>query len=181
MAKSLADQLLKAGLVDKKSVSKAKQEKRKQTKQVLKGHAEADTETAARLHQQKQEKIERDRQLNETRVAAERAKAIKAQVRQMLEQSQQSVQGDVRFNYTDARTRKIKQMYVSADAQERLARGQLVICADDERYVVVPRNVADKVAERFPEAIIFCAAEKTTQMDEDDPYKDFPIPDDLMW
>ncbi|WLD58834.1 DUF2058 domain-containing protein [Salinispirillum sp. LH 10-3-1] len=181
MAKSLADQLLGAGLVDKKKVKQAKQEKRIQTKQVLKGHLEADTSSQERLAQQRAEKAERDRQLNEQRVAEERAKAIRAQVKQMLQQSKQVVAGDVRFSFTDARTRKIKQMYVTAAIQEQLARGQLVICADNDSYVVVPRNVADKVAERAPDVVIFVAEPSAQQLDEDDPYKDFPIPDDLMW
>lgn len=181
MAKSLAEQLLGAGLVDKKKVKQAKQEKRKQTKQVLKGHAEADTSSQERLAQQRAKKAERDRQLNEQRVAEERAKAIRAQVRQMLQQSKQVVAGEVRFSYTDPRNRKIKQMYVTAEIQDQLARGKLAICADDETYVVVPRNVADKIAERVPEAVIFIAEPKANQVDEDDPYKDFPIPDDLMW
>ena len=78
-------------------------------------------------------------------------------------------------------SRKIKQMYVSAAVQEQLARGQLAICADDESFVLVPRVVADKIAERDASVIIFLADPQKQALAEDDPYKDFPIPDDLMW
>ena len=57
MAKSLADQLLKAGLVDQKKVKNAQKEQRKQSKQPKqkKGAATVD-ETQARLAQQRAEK-----------------------------------------------------------------------------------------------------------------------------
>ena len=45
----------------------------------------------------------------------------------------------------------------------------------------MPRNIADKIAERFEEAVIFLADYKNDIPAEDDPYKDYPIPDDLMW
>ncbi len=180
MAKSLADQLLGAGLVDKQKAKKIQQEKRKQSKQQKKGQTPED-DTKARLAQQQAEKAERDRQLNRERKAAEEAKAARAQASQMLQQHRQPVDGEVGFNFTDPRINKIKRVFVSEKAQHQLANGTLAICADDDRYVVVPRATADKVAERFPEALVFLADPSNDQPDEDDPYKDFPIPDDLMW
>jgi uncharacterized protein len=72
-------------------------------------------------------------------------------------------------------------MYVSKKVQDQLAAGLLAICADDERYVLVPRNIADKIAERFADAVIFLADRATDANVDDDPYKDYPVPDDLMW
>lgn len=180
MAKSLADQLLNAGLVDKKKAKQAEQEKRKQSRQQKKGQAEPD-ETQQRLARERAEKAERDRELNRQRQEAEQAKAVRAQVRQMLEQSAVRAEGEVRFSFTDGRINKIKQLYVNETAQAQLAKGRLAICADEERYFLVPRNVADKIAERVAEAVIFVADAQAAEPDEDDPYKDFPIPDDLMW
>ncbi|PTY35767.1 hypothetical protein BGP77_00085 [Saccharospirillum sp. MSK14-1] len=180
MAKSLADQLLNAGLVDKKKAKQAEQQKRKTSRQQQKGKAEPD-ETQQRLAKERAEKAERDRELNRQRQHAEQAKALRAQAWQMLRQSEVSASGEVRFSFTDPRVNKIKQLYVDETAQAQLAKGRLAICADDERFYVVPRNVADKVAERFADAVIFIADTKAVEPDEDDPYKDFPIPDDLMW
>ncbi len=177
MGKSLADQLLGAGLVDKKKIDKARKEKRKQDKK----RAGAPDETQQRLQQQRAEQIERDRLLNMKRQEEDHTRAIKAQVKQMLQQSRQKADGDIRYSFTDPRSRKIKQMYVSAAVQEQLARGQLAICADDESFVLVPRVVADKIAERDASVIIFLADPQKQALAEDDPYKDFPIPDDLMW
>jgi len=180
MAKSLADQLLNAGLVDKQKAKKAEQQKRKESRQQKKGKAEPD-ETQQRLARERAEKAERDRELNRQRQQAEQSKALRAQAWQMLRQSEVATSGEVRFSFTDPRVNKIKQLYVDETAQVQLAKGRLAICADDERYYLVPRNVADKVAERFADAVIFIADNQASEPDEDDPYKDFPIPDDLMW
>ncbi|MCH8551011.1 MAG: DUF2058 domain-containing protein [Natronospirillum sp.] len=180
MAKSLADQLKSAGLVDDKKAKQIQQEKRKQKKQQFKGQA-AEDDTRARLQKQKQEKAERDRQLNQERRAAEDARAMQAQAAQMLQHNRQPVDGEVRFNFTDPRINKIKRLYVTSEIQDQLAKGRLAICADGDQYVVVPKAIAEKVAERFPEALISLADPKANEVDEDDPYKDFPIPDDLMW
>ncbi|HBN14204.1 MAG TPA: DUF2058 domain-containing protein [Pseudohongiella sp.] len=182
MPKSLADQLLKAGLVDQKKVKQAQKEQRQQNKQPKqKKGAAAPNDTQLRIEQQRAEKAERDRQLNLQRVEAERQKAMRAQVKQMLEHSGIKTDGEVRFNFTDPNSKKIKQVYVSQKQQDQLAAGLLAICSDGSRYVVVPATIADKIAERFAEAVIFRADQSTDATHDDDPYKDYPIPDDLMW
>ncbi len=181
MGKSLADQLLGAGLVDEKKAKKIKKEKRKQDKQVPKGALSEAEERRARLQREREAAAERDRERNRQRVAAEEAKARRAQVRQMLQQHGQPVDGEIRFNFVDPRSNKVKQLYVNTEAQNHLARGNLAICAHGDDYTVVPANVAAKIAERVAEALIFRATPDASQPDEDDPYKDYPIPDDLMW
>lgn len=180
MSKSLADQLLNAGLVDKKKAKQAQHEKRKQAKQQRNDNS-ADADTQARLQQERAEKAERDRQLNRERQEAEAARAAKAQVEQMIEQGRLDVKGEVRFNFTDHRINKIKRLYVNDSVQQQLASGKLAICALKDDYAVVPTDVAAKVADRDESAIVFKADPKDNQPDEDDPYKDFQIPDDLMW
>ncbi|MDT8428806.1 MAG: DUF2058 domain-containing protein [Pseudomonadales bacterium] len=177
MAKSLTEQLLGAGLVDKKKVDKARKEKRKEKKSA--GSVAADTQ--ARLQQERAQQIARDRELNQQRLEQERARAIAAQVKQMLQHSAQRADGDIRFSFTDPRSNKIKQLYVDVNVQNQLARGQLAICVEGDNYVLVPRVVADKIRERQPQAVIFLAEPNQEVPAEDDPYRDFPIPDDLMW
>ncbi|WP_210450506.1 DUF2058 family protein, partial [Pantoea ananatis] len=41
--------------------------------------------------------------------------------------------------------------------------------------------VADKIAQRDAESIVLNSALSQEEQDEDDPYADFKIPDDLMW
>jgi uncharacterized protein YaiL (DUF2058 family) len=44
----------------------------------------------------------------------------------------------------------------------------------------VPRVIADKIAERAPESVVRVNKVEAAA-DEDDPYKDFKIPDDFDW
>lgn len=181
MAKSLSDQLMKAGLVDKNAAKKAEREKRKQSMHQHKGPTDADLEKQARLQREREAKAERDRDLNRQRQEAEQAREMKAQAAQMLAQNALSLEGDIRFSFTDARINKIKQLYVNQEVQEQLARGRVAICSVDERYLIVAKAVAEKIAQRFSEAVIFLAEPDANEPDEDDPYADFVVPDDLMW
>lgn len=181
MGKSLADQLLGAGLVDDKKVKKVKQEKRKTKKMIRSGVDVASDDSAERIAAERAAQVERDRELNRARKAAEDAKALRAQAMQMLQQHKQEHDGDIRFNFVDPSDNKVRNLLVNATVQNHLAKGNLAICQANEGFVVVPRNIADKVAERFKDAVVFIASHDTEQVAEDDPYKDYQIPDDLMW
>ena len=184
MAGSFADQLLKAGLVDKKTVHKSKKQKQQHSKLERKGNIAADFSDVERLAAEKEAKIERDRQLNLQRLQVQHEKEYRVQVSQLLLQHRiRTDGGEVKYHYTDAHTQKIKSLYVTALQQEQLARGIIAICCDDKGAFLVPRIIADKAFERFPPAVSYVAVETTAQAedDEDDPYKDYQIPDDLMW
>ena len=45
---------------------------------------------------------------------------------------------------------------------------------------LVPRVIADKIAERDA-SLVVRVARTSTEVDADDPYAAFQIPDDLMW
>jgi uncharacterized protein YaiL (DUF2058 family) len=58
--------------------------------------------------------------------------------------------------------------------------GRLAIVRHAGATELVPRVIADKIAER--DASIVVRVNKTsTEVDADDPYAAFQIPDDLMW
>jgi uncharacterized protein YaiL (DUF2058 family) len=80
---SLQDQLLKAGLADEKKARAVRNEKRKQRKQQPKGTTQIN-ETEVRARQAREEKAERDRQLNLQRQQEADKKAIQAQIRQLV-------------------------------------------------------------------------------------------------
>ena len=184
MGKSLADQLLGAGLVDEKKLKKAKQEKRKAKKLAKSGVAVATDDAAGRIKAERDAQAQRDRELNQQRQAVEQEKALRAQAMQMLDQHQQPHDGDITFNFVDPRSNKVKNLQVDSHIQNHLAKGNLAICAwqdKQEKYVIVPKNIADKVAERFADAVIYVADQTVAEIAEDDPYKDYQIPDDLMW
>jgi len=179
---SLQDQLLKAGLVDEKKVKKANKDKRKEQKQQHNSKDALVDEVKAAAVQARAEKAERDRRLNEQRKAENERKAVAAQIRQLIEMNSQS-KGDSRgdllgYNFTDGR--KVKKIYVSAAVQQQLAKGRLAIVKQDDQYKLVPAAVADKIMQRDRSCVLSLQA-ATPAVDEDDPYKDYQIPDDLMW
>lgn len=64
----------------------------------------------------------------------------------------------------------------------RLAIARLVINNGGEcEYAIIPASVADKIAQRDADSIVVNSALSQEEQDEDDPYADFKVPDDLMW
>lgn len=179
MANSLKDQLLKAGLVDTRKISRVVKEKKKQEKQQRKHKIE--TVDEAKLNAQKalQEKVERDRQLNFERDEQARHKAIVAQIKQLIEVSRLSREGaEIAYNFTDGV--KIKKILVTPSMLEQLSNGRLAVVVFDEQYSVVPKSVAEKIKLRDEKYVVVSNVLQQTD-DADDPYAEYKIPDDLMW
>jgi len=181
MAKSLQEQLLAAGVVKK---NKAKALRRAQSNQA-RGVTTAEAEEAKRLAEQtRQEKVERDKALNQARDEQAKQKAIKAQIVQLIEAHQVSTGGgDIGYQFADGK--HIKKLYVTGKIQTQLVNGVLAIVktpdATDERYYLLPRAVAEKIAQRDDSLIVALNTHAPEQDDEDDPYAAFKVPDDLMW
>ncbi|WP_039913459.1 DUF2058 domain-containing protein [Cellvibrio mixtus] len=179
---SLQDQLLKAGLIDAKKAKQANKEKRKETNVARRSNEEVVDEIKQSAEQARQEKAERDRELNRLRDQELQQKAIAAQIKQLIENHRQSKgagEGDVEYNFTDGKL--IKKIRVSKLVQEQIVRGVLAVVKLGEGYEVVPRIVADKIAQRDEKFVIVANTKTQQQTEEDDPYKDYVIPDDLMW
>lgn len=178
MSNSLQNQLLKIGLVDEKKVKQVKKEKHKKARQQSKKAVVVDE--AARLAQQAAaEKAERDRELNRLRKAEAEQKALAAQVRQLIETNRLSrEEGEIAYNFSDGA--KVKRLYVTEKMQRQLGLGRLAIVRLDEQYELVPTAVAEKIRQRDEYSVILCN-EPDQQSDDDDPYADYQIPDDLMW
>ena len=176
---SLQEQLLKAGLVDKNKAKRAHQDKSKQKKVERRTGTQSIDEARLAALETQQKNIERTRELNAQRVAAANQKSIMAQIAQMVQQSRQSKgAGDIAYNFTHGKT--IERLYVSAAVQSHLIAGRLVIIRLGSATELVPRIVADKIAERDP-SLVVRVNKSSTELDEDDPYAAFKIPDDLMW
>ena len=182
MPNSLQDQLKKSGLVDDKNAKQLKRAKNKQEKLARKTRSPSVDEAKLALEKAKAEQVERDRQLNLERNKQAAQNAITAQIKQLIEMNAISKEGDQKFNFTDANV--IKHMYVSQAQVDQLSRGTLAIVVQkngkDRNYVLVPMGVALKIEQRNQEVVLFKAQENTT-INEDDPYAEFQIPDDLTW
>ncbi len=179
MGISLQDQLLKAGLVDKKKASEVRKAKQKQAKQQRKGHAQSPDQVKLAAREAQRAQAERDRVLNQQRKAEADQRAIQAQIRQLIEMNQLALdEGQLAYSFTDGS--KVKKLYVTELIQSRLSRGQLAIARIDDRYAVVPIGVAEKIAQRDASTIVL-RNDTSSDAITDDPYADFQVPDDLMW
>lgn len=171
MAMSLQEQLLKAGLTNEKKAKKAKKSSKKtrEMKREVKAAAEE------KIKQQQQ----RDKELNQQIQQQAREKEIQAQIKQLIEVNKlENFAGELDYNFTDGSA--VKKLSVSETVQKQLANGRLSIVRLADDYVLVPSKVADKIAER-DESILVAQNVVADDIDEDDPYKDYVIPDDLMW
>jgi uncharacterized protein YaiL (DUF2058 family) len=177
---SLQEQLMKAGLVDKKKVNKVQQDKSKQWKEERRTGVQAVDETKEAALELQRKNAERARELNAQRDAAAAQKALMAQVLQMVQQHRQPKgNGDVAYNFTLGS--KIDRIYVSEKVQQHLVNGRLAIVVLDGVAELVPKVVADKIAERAPEVVVAVRKATSEQPAEDDPYADYKIPDDFTW
>lgn len=176
---SLQDQFLKAGLVDKNKAKQANHEKNKQKKVELKTGTQTVSEARAAALELQRKNAERAREMNAQRDAAATQKAIVAQIAQMVQQNRQSKgNGDIAYNFTHGT--RIERIFVSNAVREHLVAGRLVIVVLNGQTELVPRVIADKIAER--DASMVVRVNKTSnEVEEDDPYAAFKIPDDLMW
>lgn len=176
---SLQEQFLKAGLVDKNKAKVAAQDKNKQKKVERRtGTQTVDEARLAALDTQRKN-AERVREHNAQRDAAATQKAIAAQIAQMVQQNRQGKgAGDIAYHYTH--DNKIERLYVSATVQAHLVAGRLVIVCQGGTVELVPRIIADKIAERDA-SLVVRVNKSGTEVDVDDPYAAFQIPDDLMW
>ena len=180
MAGSLQDQLLKAGLVNKKKAKQADREKQKVAKQKRQGEDVVD-EGKALAESARLAKLAKDKSLNEEQKAKAEAKAINAQIKQLIEGHCLNLDGaEIDYNFTDGK--RVKKILVTELIQHQLSRGMLAIAKLGSAYYVLPSVIADKIRQRNDQYIASQVDTSTLEAaDEDDPYADYQIPDDLMW
>ncbi|EED5509848.1 DUF2058 domain-containing protein [Salmonella enterica subsp. enterica serovar Senftenberg] len=179
MAKlTLQEQLLQAGLVTSKKMAKVQRTAKKSRVQAR--------EAREAVEENKKAQLERDKQLSEQQKQAVLAKEFKAQVKQLIEMNIINVsKGDIGFNFTDNNV--IKKIDVDKLTQTQLINGRLAIArlvinnSSECEYAIIPASVADKIAQRDADSIVVNSALSQEEQDEDDPYADFKVPDDLMW
>ena len=200
MKGSLQDQLLGAGLIKKQDAKNIQTAKKKAKKQSKADNSELKSEAAELAEKARLEEQQKSQALNEQRKKEAEQKAVQAQVHQMIKMNTIKKMDDkateedaLTYNFTD--DNKIKSMQVSAENHALISRGiiaiaKLEVSADlDAQYLLIPAEAARKINERDSESIVLLndyaskesAKDQNEAKDEDDPYADFQVPDDLMW
>lgn len=179
---SLQEQLLKAGLVDKNKARQADKDRQKQNRMVRKSGASADHRSENLARQEREKKRARDRKLNQQKQEASRQKAITAQVKQLIEENcMDRDQGEIAYSFIYKN--KVKSILVTTELKNQLTLGHVAIVTyllnSQRKFEIVPAAVADKIAGRNADAVVHL--NKEVEVDEDDPYAAFQVPDDLTW
>jgi uncharacterized protein YaiL (DUF2058 family) len=176
---SMRDQLLNAGLVDKKKAKQLKQELRKEAKVRQKGQTPLE-DGKEQVKRNLLKKAERDRHLNKQQQEVVEKKAIKAQISQLIKMNRiKRERGDIAYQFTDGT--RIKKIYVTEQLQKDLVNGRLAIAKLGNDFELLPSSAAEKIRQRDPQIIVLLNTYEVTGVDEDDPYAEYQIPDDLMW
>ncbi|WP_417763852.1 DUF2058 domain-containing protein [Shewanella sp.] len=182
MANALQEQLLKAGLASKQKARDVKTQKKRDRK------AKVDDGSSAlkqQIAEQKAQQAQRDRSLNEKRFAEATEKGL---VRSLVTEIRKQAitlpkDGELKFNFT--LDNKIYSLFIDNKLQQQLLNGRLGIVRIEEKSYVVPHKLAERVNLLVPAwcGYLWTATESQTEtaVEEDDPYADYVIPDDLMW
>jgi hypothetical protein len=176
MANPFQEKFLKAGLVNRKQVKKAELEQHKKQKEQRRQPGADPVAQAAEQALQRQK--EQSRQSNAQRDQAAREKEAAAQIRQLAASNRIKVErGEIAFHFADAG--KIKKMSLPGAIVEQLSKGSLGIVKIDRQYEIVPAETAGRIRDRNPAALL--VLNERREPDPNDPYAEFPIPDDYEW
>jgi len=184
---SLQEQLLQAGLVSSAKARSAKTEKHKQNQQQRNSKEQAVDEARALALKAQAEKLERDRELNRLKQEQEEKKQLAAQIKQLVQQHRMPIDEneidryDDSFAYHFTDNGKIKKLFVPPAMRAQIADGRLAIVKAGQRYEAVSAEIAEKIKERSPAAVMVLNAPKQEAAESIDPYAAYQIPDDLMW
>jgi hypothetical protein len=195
MSMSLRDQLLAAGLGNKNQAKQAREDQHRnrhtqqhqQRKGQKPGAGGAGGRLLAPMPNVDPAKLARDQALEQKKRDKAARKERAAQVRQLVEPNAlPRLETDDFYNFVhDGR---IARVGVDAARRAALVGGSLVIVRSHGQYLVVPAEIAARVREREPRAVVHDAADGPSSAGapsstpvEDDPYAQFKVPDDLVW
>jgi uncharacterized protein YaiL (DUF2058 family) len=174
MSMSLREQLLAAGFGKKQAAEQAER-KAKEQKRIAQAQAAkaAQAAQAAKAQARAQEVIQRRKE------EAERRERW-AHIRQLIEQHRlPKIESDDYFNFV-ARG-KVRRLAVDAALRERIVSGDVVIVRCEGKHDVVPRDIGERIREYDARAVISLQEKADAAPSEEDPYKDYVVPDDLQW
>ncbi len=176
MSTSLRDQLLKAGLINKKQANEAERQQQRQERQAPPKHRPA---PPLAPQSAQSAKASRDQALNRQQHEKAEKKARLAQIKQLIEQNRlPTVENGEFYNFVDGS--KVRRIAVNTSVRDRLTRGEIAIVRHEGRYDLVPAAIAARIRERDAGALINSGVGKECPP-SDEAYPGFSVPDDLIW
>jgi uncharacterized protein len=127
-------------------------------------------------------KVARDLELNRKREEKAKRRARIAEIEQIIEQNRvPRLETEDYYSFIDGK--KIRRMAVDAQRREQLTSGVLSIVRYKGHYAVVPKETAERIRERDANMVVplVLPEDNSIAAATEDPYKDFVVPDDLIW
>ena len=181
MGNPFQDQFLKAGVVSKQQVKKAQSASNKKKKEQRSKKSNVVDENKLKAQQVAKEKAEKDKALNQRKEEQAKQKAISIEIDQIISSNQIKRSEECEIVYNFEHRKKVNRIYVDADMKQLIIDGKLGIARIEGRYELVPKLIAERIQQRNEKRIILFEATEEQVADENDPYADFQVPDDLMW
>jgi len=181
MGNSFQDQFLKLGLVDKKQVNKAKKQKHQKKKEQIPKKQVVVDENALLAQAAQAKKKARAKELNRQREEKLKKREETAAIKQMVEKHRLD-KDDKGSAYRFNAQGKIQRIFVNKEMAAQISSGRLAIVGFGNLYEVVPRAVGEKIQVMKEDLFVLINSSVDKQeVDSDDPYAAYEIPDDLMW
>ncbi|MCY4221543.1 MAG: DUF2058 family protein [Thiotrichales bacterium] len=190
MARSLRDELLKAGLVTGEQAARAERGRRAFSKSTA-------GKTARKAHRGGERRLVRPASGGEPQEAPvrcppvvaepaipdpeERVRQLNLAIRRILDTEAEKAANDTDTPFHFPRGDRLKRLYVSEAQRRRLASGELAIIGFRGRHHLVPRSAGERVRELRPEVFVFIASGKDAAPEIEDGYEGYEIPDGLVW
>lgn len=192
MARSLRDELLKAGLVTSEQAARAERGTRQRSKPFApkaKGKSQGGPRgrpaRAASRHRHRDSsapvqpaRVPADSSSNDPE---EHVRRLNVEIRRVLDAEAEKAkpEGEAPFHFL--RGERVKRLYVSEDQRRRLSIGELAIVGFRGRHHLVPRPAGERVRELRPEVFVFIAADRTEADVAAEGYEGYEVPDELVW
>ena len=203
MARSLRDELLKAGLVTDEQAARAERGSRqspkpaanpprKSTHKSARGRARGESRSRPPRRGAGHAANREPRESRQPSIAPapaaspapdpeERVRQLNVEIRRILDAEAEKAEPDSDTPFHFARGDRLKRLYVSADQRRRLAAGELAIVGFRGRHHLVPRRAGERVAELRPEVFVFIETGETGADATVDGYEGYEVPDSLVW
>ena len=133
-----------------------------------------------KAQQAAEKKAQHDRELNKKKQEQARKKAISAEIDQLIKNNciERTEACEIVYNFEHAN--KVKRIYINEEMKQQIIKGKLGIARIEGRYELVPVSIAEKIQQRNEKRIVLFKEEEK-KSDENDPYADYQIPEDLTW
>ena len=166
MKGSLQEQLLKSGLISEDRLSTAKKPRKKPNKKKRSTVAKQTQHGA----------------INNTPAPAElkKQKELRAEVKKLLRSHKiNNKSGEIAYNYTI--NNQVKRFFVTEEQQKSLIDGVLAIANWNGISYLIPNSAVEELRSLYPKISICISESQKSDVDKNDPYAEYVIPDDMKW